>query len=216
MTSVPRECFSVSYDELDESQYTVTTIRPFLQDRTLEAAAQFELIYYTDRIRESVSIARESQSDFISGYADKIEESLTNAVMNYFSDDPGNLDNALKRLAELHEAMATRLGREVSGGRGRSSFGDVVESIKRELAEPARISAGEENVVDADRLAAVMLGELFDFCRKYRNYVAHPYHRRIGRSEVRLMIFATFTMLEQIAAVVSWLGKARGAHVHGN
>jgi len=194
----------------------VTTIRPFSKDPSLEAAAQFELIYYTDRIHESVSLVRGSQNNSISGYADKIERSLANVIINYFSDEPDNLDNALKRLFELHEGIAKRLARAVSDQSGKSRYVDFVELIRKELSEPARIAAAEEDEVDQDRLAAVMLGELFDFCRKFRNYVTHPYHRRIGRSEVRLMIFATFSMLEQIAAVISWRTKMGEYGVHIN
>jgi hypothetical protein len=209
ITSVPRNYQTISYDELDDSKYTIATITPFSQDHALEAAAQFELIYYTDRINELTTDLREKKGAFIPGYADMVERSLTNAIMNYFSDDPDNLVNALKRLSEIHEGIAKKLNREISNAQNKSGFCEVVENIRKELSEPARKSADMENVVDEDRMAAVILADLFDFCRKLRNYVAHPYHRRIGRSEVRLMMFATFTILEQTAAVMAWLGKAK-------
>ncbi len=209
MTSVPRECFNKPYDELDDSQYSLTKIKPFSQDRSLEAAAQFELIYYTDRIRELIKIVRDLPSNAVSGYADTIESRLTNAIMNYFSDEPENFVNGLRTLTELQEGIANRLQRELTGGRSDSRFAEAVQIIKSKLSEPARTYAAEEDQVDEDRLAGVMLADLLDFCREFRNYVAHPYQRRIGRAEVQLMIFSTFTILEQIAAVVSWLAKGK-------
>lgn len=208
MTTVPRECYSTPYDELDQDKYSVTTIRPFSQDPSLEAAAQFELIYYTDRIHRIIEEIKTSGSESMSGYVDTIEKNLTNAVMNYFSEDSENLVNALKRLAELHEGIVRRLGQQISGNtKGEANLWNIIESIRKELSEPARVSAAQEDEVDQDRLAAVMLSELFDFCRKYRNYVSHPYHRRVSRTEVRLMIFVTFAVLEQASAVTAWLER---------
>ena len=200
----------------DESQYLITTIKPFSQDRSLESAAQFELIYYADRIRECVESIRETKGSVISGYANVIEKVLTNAVMNYFSEDTENFDNALKRLSELHEGIARRLDREVSGENSGDRFADFVNRIQRALAQPARISASKDDIVDEDRLAAVILGEPLDFCSKLRSYFAHPYHRRIEMSDVRFMIFATFTLLEKTASVVSWLKRARYTNVYSN
>ena len=147
----------------DESQYLITTIKPFSQDRSLESAAQFELIYYADRIRECVESIRETKGSVISGYANVIEKVLTNAVMNYFSEDTENFDNALKRLSELHEGIARRLDREVSGENSGDRFADFVNRIQRALAQRARISASKDDIVDEDRLAAVILGEFWTF-----------------------------------------------------
>lgn len=214
ITSIPRQYHTKPYWEIEENEYTVSTIRPFSKDRSLEVAAQFELIYYADRIHECVNGIREKQDSAVSGYSDTIERGLTNAVINYFSDEVDNLDNALKRLSELHEGIAKRFRCDISGSQDGQRFVDFVNHIRDELSQPARISAAEDDRVDQDLLAAVMLAELFDFCRKFRNYVSHPYHRRIGASEVRLMLFITFTILEEIAVVLSWLSRTRNKNVH--
>ncbi len=216
ITSVSRDAQAVPYSDLDDSAYTVTAIRPFSQERSLEAAAQFELIYYADRIRESVERLRGLPGTELGGFADRVESTLANVVINYFSDDPENLDNALKRLSELHEGVAKRLVREVSGLSGDRDFSKIVERIREDISQPARKAAEVDDHVDEDLLAVAMLDDLLDYLRKFRNYMAHPYRRKIGVSRARLMIFATFTLLEEFAAAISWLAKTGDNHVHLN
>lgn len=215
LTSVPRDCLATPYNELDPGKYTVTRIRPFSQDPSLEAAAHFELIYYADRIRESVQKVRDSEGGYVSDLAGAIELSLGNAIVNYFSDNPGNLDNALKQLSELHETIAIRLGKQISEGKTVDNFASAIDIVKK-LSSKARVSTADKAPDDQDLLAAAMLAELLNFCREYRNYVAHPYHRRISKPVARLMIFATFTILEQTAILTNWLGKTKNSDVHSN
>jgi hypothetical protein len=204
ITSVPQDCLATPYDQLSDQQYTITAVKPFSEDGHLESAAHFELIYYADRVKECVDVIRRCESPLIAGVADKIESDLTNSVLNYFSDEPSNLDNSLKRLCEVQELLADRLASATGSVKPGRHFADHVDTIRERLSRPARDAARTQDTVDSGLLAAAMLAELLDFCRVFRNYMDHPNVRRIERQDARLMIFTTFTVAEKAAAAASW------------
>lgn len=206
-TAVPREYFNIPYDKIDDSLYEVQTIKPFSKDPSLESAAHFELIYYTDKIKESIDFIRGHKGTSIAKYSNIVESGVTNAVINYFSGDKDNFENALKRLVEIHEGLASRFEQDLLGKRGSSNFADSIKNIRTIISEPARKSSSEFESVDRELLAAVMLDELFEFCRKFRNYLSHPNRREIEKCDVQFMLFTTFTLLEKISTSLYWISR---------
>lgn len=199
-TNVPRECFTKRYIDLSIDDLITERIEPFTSDHQLEEAAQFELIYYSEIIDSLVYRLKDSKRTRLATASTFIGNSLKNAVLNYFSSNKGNLENALRRLGELHEAIAKAFDYDLGGDGKEKRFVDHINSIKDNVSKPARIISG---ALDSKSLLVegVMLDEIFTLCRHYRNYLSHPSHRKIEKHEVRLVLSATFSILEKVLAV---------------
>ncbi len=200
-TSVPRESFSKKYFDLDDHDFLTEKIEPFTRDHKLEEAAQFELVYYSEIIDDLVCRIEKSDSEGLSKVSGFVESSLKNAVLNYFSHIKGNHENSLKRLGELHEAIAKVFDVDIGNSKDGKKFYDHINSIKDNVSVPAKKKSGELDSSNSLLVQGVMLDEILTMCRHYRNYLSHPNHRKIERHEVRLVLSATFSILEKVLAL---------------
>lgn len=210
MTVVRDGCHATPFDQLVDADYSVAPIGPFAHHRLLESAAQFELIYYTDRMKTIADGLARLDGGALSGVAQRARGHLDHAIIRYFSGQTGDHETALTRMALLLEELAKTLAEEFCGPvNGRLDFASAVGKLQ-----------GHGNAVktahgDAAYYHWSLLVELLGYARLIRNAVQHPHDPLFTGTDVQFMIFLAFRAIEHVLQAAPFL-VPEPANVPGN
>lgn len=164
----------------------------------------FEILYYMKR-GEGI-IAQFSKFKFQDLYfKSDFKRDLVSGIRNYFSEEYHTTLTKLGILSEkisfeLWNKLKYRLGGKDNVTPGPDSFKGAIETIAEHFCTPFREKQSEKKFLKIERKLKNLrhIDKSLELIRVHRDQAVHNYSFLVGEDEARLVLFATFYLLELI------------------